>query len=74
MSCIFAEVKASCNFAFHVEVNRNYKLARILKFMPFKLYILGRDCCRLRQRSSPSRCVDIDYTKLMISDARMSAK
>jgi len=32
------------------------------------------DYCRLRQRSLPSRCVDIDNTKLMISDASMSAK
>jgi hypothetical protein len=41
-SCIFAEVKAPCNFTFHAEANRNFKLAKIIKFMPFKFYILGR--------------------------------
>jgi len=41
-SCIFAEVKAPYNFTFHVEANRNFKLAKIIKFMPFKFYILGR--------------------------------
>jgi len=35
-------MKAPCNFTFHVEANRNYKLAQIIKFMPFKFYILGR--------------------------------
>jgi len=41
-SCILAAVKAPCNFTFHVDANRNFKLAKIIKFMPLKFYILGR--------------------------------